>query len=209
MKIKFTRVTVTLMSVNAYIVFDEATREGVIIDPGGEPEKLTGAISREGITLRAILLTHGHCDHIGAVPEIKSAYGVPVLCHKDDAGFLENPEFNMSGRFGKSVSLSPDITVSDGEALCYAGAEITVIHTPGHTPGGCCFHIKNENILFSGDTLFKNSVGRSDFYLGDADKLISGIKTKLFTLPDITAVYPGHGEPTDIKKERMSNPFAR
>ena len=202
-------VPVTAMRENAYIFYDETTGDGVVIDPGGEPEKLTAAIEREGICVRAILLTHGHCDHIGAVPDLKKIYDAPVVCGDGESPFLEDPGLNMSVRFGETVSFTPDRTVYDGELLEYAGVRFAVIHTPGHTPGGCCYHCGEEKILFSGDTLFNNSIGRSDFYLGDHDALINGIVNKLYALPDDTAVLPGHGDATAIGREKKVNPFTK
>jgi len=202
-------IPVTMMNENAYICYDENTLCGVVIDPGGEPEKLIEVISREGIEICAILLTHGHCDHIGAAPELQIEYDAPVICEKNEEPFLMNPDMNMSSRFGGAVFISPDETYSDGDEVEYAGIKFLLMHTPGHTPGSCCYYHADEKILFSGDTLFYGSIGRSDFYLGDHAELIKSIKDKLFALADDTAVYPGHGAKTDIGYEKRHNPFVK
>lgn len=204
---EFKKLELGFGQMNSYILWDEKTKEGAIIDPGYDFYLIEKALEEENIVPKFILLTHSHGDHIGAIKELKDKYtDLKVYIHKDEEQMIIDPVLNLSRLTQmEPVSVKADETFEDGKVFILGDTEIKAIHTPGHSPGGTCYLV--GNILFSGDTLFKLSVGRSDFYLGDQDRLINSIKTKLLTLADDTVVYPGHGPATTIGQEREGNPF--
>lgn len=204
---EFKKLELGFGQMNSYILWDEKTKEGAIIDPGYDFYLIEKALEEENIVPKFILLTHSHGDHIGAIKELKDKYkDLKVYVHKDEEQMIMDPVLNLSRLTQmEPVSVKADKTFEDGKVFTLGDIEIKAIHTPGHSPGGTCYLVGNT--LFSGDTLFKLSVGRSDFYLGDQDQLINSIKTKLLTLDDDIVVYPGHGPETTIGQERERNPF--
>ena len=193
---------------NCYIAINEDTNESIIIDPGSAFERIKSAVESTGTKPVAILLTHGHFDHAGEAASTAKEYGIKVYTHEATAEELKNPSINLSGdMFGESKSYSADVFLKDDEEIDIAGLHIKCLFTPGHTPGGCCFYFPNEDIVFTGDTLFSGSVGRTDFPGGSMSQLVGSIKSKLMTLSDDTICYPGHNEPTTIGTERIYNPF--
>ena len=193
---------------NCYIAINEDTNESIIIDPGSAFERIKSAVESTGTKPVAILLTHGHFDHAGEAASTAKEYGIKVYTHEATAEDLKNPSINLSGdMFGDSKSYSADVFLKDDEEIDLAGLHIKCLFTPGHTPGGCCFYFPNEDIVFTGDTLFSGSVGRTDFPGGSMSQLVGSIKSKLMTLSDDTICYPGHNEPTTIGTERIYNPF--
>lgn len=198
-------IPVGLLAANCYILGCEETKEGVIIDPGGDEEKLISKIEKSGLKIKYIILTHGHFDHIGAVNEIRNKTNALVAIHSLDKEMLEDEKRSKKNNRRLITIDSYDMDLKDGDLLTIGNLELKIIHTPGHSPGGISIFI--DNILFTGDTLFAGSIGRTDFYKGDMEEILSSIKNKLFTLPDDTKVYPGHGPSSTIFKEKTSNPF--
>ena len=186
---------------NCFVIYNEESREAVIIDPASSADRIIEKIDKNECKPVAILLTHGHGDHIGAVEDLRKEYGVKVYCHKEEKEVLENPEINLSYMMGENISFSPDILLNDGEVIELAGMKIKVIHTPGHTKGSCCYLFEEYGVLISGDTLFYGSYGRTDFPTGSQATLMRSIKEKLLVLDPGTVVYSGHGSETTIGDE--------
>jgi glyoxylase-like metal-dependent hydrolase (beta-lactamase superfamily II) len=194
-------------SSNTYIYYDGQTLEGVVIDPGMETERVIKAIEENSITLQSILLTHGHFDHFAAIPELTQRYNAPICAMEEENAVLQDPRRNVSSLFGSPITINADKLLHDGDEITVGNGILKVIHTPGHTVGGACFYAEKSGILFSGDTLFRESIGRTDFYTGDSKSIIASIREKLYTLPDDVRVFSGHGEQTTIGHEKRYNPF--
>jgi glyoxylase-like metal-dependent hydrolase (beta-lactamase superfamily II) len=197
---------------NGFVIGCEETREGAIVDPGDEVDDLLDAAKSNGLTIRHILLTHAHLDHITGVGRAKAALGVPVYLHRDDE-FLYKGVVQQGLAFGFKVEPQPPIDKyyeGDGP-IRFGKYEVHVHHTPGHCPGGVCLAVKRagsaDHILLVGDTLFAGSIGRTDLPGGNLETLLTSIRTVLFGFSDTTPVYSGHGEPTTIGRERKTNPF--
>lgn len=192
---------------NCYIVGSESTKEGMIIDPGTMPEEIMKHVEELGLKIKIIVMTHHHMDHVGALAAVKEATSAEVAIHADDARYLRGGG-PMSQIFGLSQEApSPDRLLKEGDVIDIGELHFQVIHTPGHSPGGICLLEMDEEVLFSGDTLFQFSIGRTDFPGGSHDRLIKNIMDKLMVLPDNTTVYTGHGPDTTIGIERKVNPF--
>jgi len=195
------------LGVNCYLVTDERTRKAFMVDPGGINKKLVDFVRENGISLEYIILTHGHGDHIGGVEGYRAEFPeVQLIAHEMEKDLLADPKMNHSRMTcGTEISLNADRYVKDGETLVVGNMELKFIFTPGHTPGGMCIYVGNA--LFSGDTLFAQSIGRTDFPGSSFASIIRSIKEKLFALPDETEVYPGHMGNTTIAIEKEYNPF--
>lgn len=194
---------------NCYTAYHSDTREAVIIDPASNGDFLYKQLENQRLKCVGILLTHGHLDHIGGIPALLEKLGdVPVYAATEEKEVLEDPASNLSTMFtGRPYTLTPDVLLEDGQVIELLGTKLRCILVPGHTKGGMCYYFEEDGILFSGDTLFAGSIGRSDFPTGNGSLLISTIQEKLFALPDETTVYPGHNQRTTIGREKKYNPF--
>ena len=209
MEFEIQSMSLGMLGTNCYLGIRKDTLDTLIFDPGAEGDRLIRYIEREGLHPAAILLTHGHYDHIMAVRDLKEKYNLPVYAHEAEQEVLENPAFNLSTMFGSPVHMKADHPVTDGQMLEIAGVKIQVLHTPGHTPGGVSYYIDEATILISGDTLFADSVGRTDFPMGSMHTLVRSVREKLFVLEDDVSVLPGHGPETTIGWEKKNNPFVQ
>ena len=192
---------------NCYFAINEQTKETLIVDPGARADRLAEIIEQEKLNPVAILLTHGHFDHAGGAAELAEHFHVPVYAEEHEKETLENAALNLSGWEGREQTYHADFFLHDEQEIDLAGFHIRVLFTPGHTVGGCCYYFPYQNVLFSGDTLFAQSVGRTDFPKGSASQLIRAIKEKIMILPDEVTVYTGHNDITTVGTERMYNPY--
>lgn len=196
-----------VMGVNTYVLYNEKTREAVIIDPSFDTKKIKDCVKAEKLKVVAIFLTHGHYDHIAGLEEIRSQYGVPVYIGKDDAQMLLDSRINLSESFGEPITCKPaEHLLEDGETIHVAGMQIKAISTPGHTRGGVTYVV--DDVLFTGDTLFNLSIGRTDFPGGDFDELMQSLK-KLSALDEKEdyTVHPGHESSSSLDFEIINNPY--
>jgi hydroxyacylglutathione hydrolase len=200
------RLVVGSLSANCYIVGSETAREGLVIDPGGNSKDISQAISKSGLDIKIIVLTHGHSDHIAALYDIQAGTGAEVAIHTADAQFLRGSG-SFSTMFGISYKTpaTPDRLLNEGDTIDIGDLEFSVLHTPGHTPGSICLLTGNK--VFTGDTLFYHGIGTTLMPGSSRRQLIDSIHTRLMVLPDDTTVYPGHGRETTIGAERRNNPF--
>lgn len=201
--IKIRSVLVSECYTNCYLCMNTESKEGFIVDPGGDQLKISTNISDLGMIPKAILLTHGHYDHIGAVDALKQRYDIPVIASEEEDRLLLDQRANLSAMFGEPVSVCADRFLKDGENLTVAGIPMKFLLTPGHTKGSGCYYLAENEVLFSGDTLFHASRGRTDFPGGSEAAIIRSIREKLLTLPGETEVYPGHMDMTDIDSEKV------
>ena len=207
-KLKINQYVVGPEQTNCYFAINEETKERLVIDPGESPKQLAEKIREEGCTPVAVLLTHGHFDHATGAEELAAEFGIPIYAYEGEKETLEDSNLNVSWMIGEQKVFHADVFVKDQQELDLAGFHIRVLFTPGHTRGGCCYYLPYEDVLFSGDTLFCCSVGRSDLPGGSTSELVRSVREKLLTLPERTTVYPGHNDVTTIENERMYNPYA-
>lgn len=192
---------------NCYFAINDDTKEVLVIDPGASADQLAKKIRQEKLTPIAILLTHGHFDHAGGAEELAKHFDIKIYAEEHEKETLDTSSLNLSGWEGVQKTYHADVFLKNEQEIDLAGFHIRVFHTPGHTVGGCCYYFPYQNVVFSGDTLFCTSVGRTDFPKGSAAQIIRSIKEKLLPLPDETTVYTGHNDITTIGAERMYNPY--
>lgn len=205
---KIVRIPAGIYAANCYLVYCENNKEGIVIDPGGDADVIIEQIENLGLGIKYIMLTHGHGDHIGGISEVKSHTNAPVAIHKEDEYLLNDGNSNLSSMMAMgSMELEANLLLDDGDSMSFGDLTAKVIHTPGHTPGGISIKIKNN--LFTGDTLFAGSIGRTDFPGSSYEKIISSINEKLIIYSDDTKVYPGHGPSSTIGREKETNPFIK
>lgn len=198
-----------MCATNTYYVYDDETKRGLIVDPADSPDTIIAKADSLSMIPEAILITHGHFDHVLAMNKVREHYGIKVYAGLTEKQVLHDMAMNLTSSFGMGQVFDADIYLKDGEEFETAGYHIKAIEVPGHTIGGMCYYFDKQGVLFSGDTLFCESVGRSDFPGGSASALCRGIKDKLFILPEHTKVYPGHMDETTIGNEIKYNPFCR
>ncbi len=201
---------VGMLATNCYMIINDESHEAILVDPADQADLLQRYLEDQQAKPVAVLLTHGHFDHIGAAEYFRDTYDIPIYaCHKEKM-MLNTPQMNLSAVYQRGgIAFDADIYCKEGDLLKIAGAELQVIETPGHTPGGCCYYLASEDVLFSGDSLFETSIGRTDLPGGSYSQLMQSIKEKLFVLPGQTKVYPGHGGTSTIDYEKRNNPYVR
>lgn len=201
---------VGMLGCNCSILGDPLTHEAMVIDPGDDIQEIVAILDRHKLTVKMIVITHAHIDHIGGAHKLRALTDAPVYMNENDAFLADN--LSMQAKWlGMVAPENPgiDTPAHEGDSLRVGGIEAQVLHTPGHTPGSISLYLPAERKLIAGDTLFKASIGRTDLPGGDFNAISSSIRGKLYTLPDATVVFPGHGEPTSIAAEKRSNPFVR
>lgn len=212
-KMRINHYVVGMVQTNCYIVINDETKECFIIDPGASGKQIAEKLRQDNLTPVAVLLTHGHFDHTASAKTLAKEFDIKIYAHEAEADTLRDPQKNVSWMIQLKESYDADVFLKDEETLTLAGFEIKVLHTPGHTEGGCCYYIAEENVVFTGDTLFAQSVGRTDFPGGSMSQLVRSIQEKLLALTEAgnletdVMVYPGHNDPTTIETERMENPY--
>lgn len=216
-EIKIGRMVMGVCQTNCYFLYRDGEKDCIVADPADQGANIYSALQKNGFRVAGILLTHGHFDHIWGLDALRDAANgaaeadgvgeVKVYAHEAEKELLRDVHKNVSEQAGRPCRTFADVYVKDGQELSLAGMDFRVIATPGHTAGGCCYYFPEAGILLAGDTLFAESVGRTDFPTGSMGTLVRSIRDKLFVLPDETKVYPGHGERTTIGHEKEYNPF--
>ena len=206
-KLEIKQYVVGPVQTNCYFAINKDTKETLVIDPGASAKQLIKRLRADELTPVAVLLTHGHFDHATGAQEVADAFGVQIYAHEAERETLESTELNASWMVGESLTFHADVFLRDELEIDLAGFHIRVLYTPGHTPGGCCYYFPYEDVVFSGDSLFCESIGRTDFPKGSMADLVRGVRMELMVLTERTVVYPGHNEATTIEHERMYNPY--
>ena len=196
-----------MVGTNVYLIVHTDTKEAILIDPADAADRIKADIEALGVRLAGILLTHGHFDHIWGLAELRERSGAKVYAYAGEKALCGDARLNVSAGAGRACTADVDVYGNDGDEITIAGITCRLIATPGHTEGSCCYYFPDGGFLISGDTLFAESVGRTDLPTGEMGALVRSVKEKLFVLPDETRVYPGHGEATEIGYEKKYNPF--
>lgn len=207
--LKIGRLMLGIVQTNCYFVYREGTNDVIFIDPADKGDYIYETLKEKDLHVKGILLTHGHFDHIWGCNKLRELSGAPIYAYEEEKVLCEDAVVNVSEQVGRPYTVIPDRYLKDDEEITIAGMTCRLIATPGHTVGSCCYYFEDAGILIAGDTLFEESVGRTDLATGSAGALVRSIKDKLFTLPDDTKVYPGHGDITTIGHEKQYNPFVQ
>ena len=205
--IKIGRMMLGVCQTNCYFVYREGSSKVIFIDPADYGDQIFQAMKNNGFEVAAILLTHGHFDHIWGCSRLRQMTSAPVYAYEGEEGVLLSSDLNVSAGAGRACTVKANTLLKDGEEVTVEGMTFQVIATPGHTKGSCCYYFEEADMLISGDTLFEESVGRTDLPTGSMSTLVRSVKDTLFVLPDDTVVYPGHGDSTTIGHEKKYNPF--
>ena len=207
--LKIGRLMLGIVQTNCYFVYREGTSDVIFFDPADKGDYIYETLKDKDLHVKGILLTHGHFDHIWGCNKLRELSGAPIYAYEEEKVLCEDAVTNVSEQVGRPYTVIPDRYLKDGEEITIAGMTCKLIATPGHTVGSCCYYFEEAGILIAGDTLFQESVGRTDLATGSAGTLVRSIKDRLFTLPDDTKVYPGHGDITTIGYEKQHNPFVQ
>lgn len=199
--------TMGVCATNCYYVYREGSTEVIVFDPADRGGDIYHAITEKGFKIGAILLTHGHFDHIWGAEELRAKSGAGIYAYEKEQPMCESSGLNLSAQMGRACTIKVDCYRKDGEEIRVGDLKCRLLATPGHTTGSCCYYFEEDGKLFSGDTLFCQSVGRTDFPTGSMSEIVRSVKEKLMVLPDDVKVYPGHGDTTTIGFERENNPF--
>lgn len=208
-EIKIGRMVIGSYGTNCYLVYREGSREAIFIDPADYGQQIHQKMQERGFQVSAILLTHAHFDHMWGASELRRASGAKLYALDAEQPLCESAHANVSEWAGRATTIKPNGYFKDGEEVTLAGISFQVIATPGHTAGSCCYYFKEAGFAVCGDTIFEESVGRTDFPTGSSSQLIRSIKEKIFTLPEDTVLYPGHGDSTTVEHEKKYNPFCQ
>ncbi len=205
--LKIGRIVLGICQTNCYFIYEDGKKQVIVFDPADQGEYLYNKLKENGFQVEAILLTHGHFDHIWGLEALRNLSGAKVYAYEGEKALCEDASLNVSKGAGRACTVKADEYVGDGAEITAAGITCKLIATPGHTAGSCCYYFEDDKILISGDTLFQESVGRTDLPTGSMSTLVRSIREKLMVLPEDVKVYPGHGETTTIGYEREYNPF--
>lgn len=206
-EIRIGRMVLGSYATNCYLLYKEEDPRVIVVDPADQGEQIYKKLTEKGFQVEAIFLTHGHFDHIWGAKALKEISGAKIYALAEEVPLLESAKLNVSQWAGRACVLTPDVLLSDGEKVTVAGMSCKVLATPGHTVGSCCYYFPAGELCVCGDTIFQESVGRTDFPTGSASALVNSIREKIFTLPDGVQLYPGHGDSTTVEHEKQYNPY--
>ena len=206
-QLKIGRMVLGVCATNCYFLYREGESDVIVVDPADKGDQIYSALAATDFVVKGILFTHGHFDHLWGANKLRELSGAKIYALDEEKALCEDASVNLSAQFGRSYTAAADVYVKDGEEITIADMTCKVIATPGHTVGSCCFYFEEAGFLVCGDTIFEESVGRTDFPTGSSSRLIRSIKEKIFVLPDETKLYPGHGDSTTVEHEKMYNPF--